>query len=290
LHEAVSISAHHQDAPQITAVLLAAFPEAVYVTTDEGLLPIHLAAMSGFSAGLRTIMAHGFDTIYRKEMTEFMLPLDFAVDGFRSEFGGSDDSDNVLSVVQQQSIHEKTSSTNLKSNFTACIEILLMSSLHNAPILAPRDEIFLPLHGTVISQPLLRTWRTIFDTYGTDHQADIDANGQNPLHCFCSSRSFDDVLDTMLLKDVFIRWPSWFEQKDKNGFLPLHLALLDSRCSFYFIEAIFNCKPVTGNMEVARWSKRLLLRGLLPFQLAAVSNCSVDVVYSLLRSDPMGVR
>jgi hypothetical protein len=289
LHEAVSISAHHQDAPQITAVLLAAFPKAACIATDEGLLPVHLAAMSGFCAGLRTIMAYDFDTIYSKELTELMLPLDFAVDGLRSEYGESYDSENILSVVQQQNIPEKMSSTNLKSNFPSCIEILLMSSLNKSPVLAPRDEIFLPLHGTVVSCPLLRTWKTLFDIYGQEHQADLDVNGQNPLHYFCA-RAFDDELDITLLKDVFMRWPEWFEQQDKNGLLPLHLALLDSRRPFHLIDSILGCKPSTISIMVAPWSKRLLLRGLLPFQLAAISDYSIDVIYILLRTDPATIK
>lgn len=289
MHEAVSVSAHHQDAPQITAVLLAAFPIAACIATDEGLLPIHLAAMTGFSAGLRTIMAYDFNTIYSKESTELMLPLDFAVDGFRSEYGESDDTDNILSVVQQQNVPEKSSSTNLKSNFTACIEILLMSSLNKSPVLAPRDELFLPLHGVVVSCPLLRTWKTLFDVYGQEHQGDVDRNGQNPLHYYCS-RPLDDETDIILLKDVFIKWPEWFTQRDGNGFLPLHLALLDSRRSFQLIYTILGCKPPTINMNVASWSKKFLLQGLLPFQLAAISNYSINVIYHLLRTDPATIK
>ena len=40
---------------------------------------MHLAALSGFEIGLRTLLASEFSTIYSRDKLEDMLPLDIAV-------------------------------------------------------------------------------------------------------------------------------------------------------------------------------------------------------------------
>ena len=65
-----------------------------YVTTDEGLLPIHLASHSGFTAGIRTLLSSNFNTIAIRENTEMMLSLDFAVNELSDENSSLMDEDD----------------------------------------------------------------------------------------------------------------------------------------------------------------------------------------------------
>ena len=107
------------DAPQIAAALVNAFPSAIKITNDEGLLPLHLAAMSGFSAGIRTIFAYGFNTIYARENTEEMLPIDFAVYGYKTSF----------EEAHQNCYEEEKNVTHTEKEmeYRRCIDIFLMS-------------------------------------------------------------------------------------------------------------------------------------------------------------------
>jgi hypothetical protein len=122
LHEALSSAAHLPDAPQIAAVLINAFPSAIKITNDEGLLPLHLTAMSGFSAGIRTLFAYGFRTIYARENTEEMLPIDFAVDGYKNSSEEAKESRRD-SYVEGNDV----ALTEKEAEFRRCIDIFLMS-------------------------------------------------------------------------------------------------------------------------------------------------------------------
>jgi len=287
LHEAVSSGADKQDAPQITAMILSAFPEAVNVTTDEGLLPIHLAAMSGFSAGLRTIFAYNFETVYSRESTEMMLPLDFAVDGLNSKKGDAQDA-YLLSVAHQQPSSSQQE-IGLK-NFESCIEMLLASCLYNRPVLSPRDESsgisFLPLHGALAAHPLQRTWNCLISLYGKDHITDIDEFGRNIAHYLCSKITEDDHHSFSMLKEIRAE-SGLFAQADECGFLPLHLCLLNKQSpSYELVKAVVECYPSAVTVEVQGKS----YRGFLPFQVAATSGCDESVITYLLQNHPIGVQ
>jgi len=291
LHEAVSSGADKQDAPQITAMILSAFPEAVHVMTDEGLLPIHLAAMSGFSAGLRTIFAYNHETVYSRESTEMMLPLDFAVDGLNSKKGDAPDA-YLLSVAHQQPSSSQQE-TDLK-NFESCIEMLLASCLYNRPVLSPRDESsgisFLPLHGALAAHPLQRTWKCLISLYGKDHITDIDEFGRNIAHYLCSKMTEDDEHSFSMLKEIQAE-SDLFAQADECGFLPLHLCLLNKKSpSFELVKAVVGCYPSAVTVEVQGKSFEVQgksYRGFLPFQVAATSGCDENVITYLLQNHPI---
>lgn len=313
LHEALSSAAHHEDAPQITATLLGVFPEAVNITTDEGLLPLHLAAMSGFAAGIRTIFAYSFDTIYAQENTEMMYPLDFAVDGL-STLEGEDENEGalepaslsagqnageessgqeLLSVARQQSPGLRTANTDRK--FKSCIEILLMSTFHNRPILRPRsaDETcpeFLPIHAAVLACPLPRSWKQLLSLYSAEFGSGTDNNGQTPMHLIgkmCASK--DDAIVVNMICDLHSLNPRATSQVDHNGCMPLHFALLSSP-SFEVVKALVDCNASAATVEVRSSSDGAWYHNMFPFQVAAATDCSLEVINLLLQSHPVGVQ
>jgi len=288
LHDAVSTPARHQDSPQITATLLSTFPKAVLVTTDEGLLPIHYAAMSGFATGLRTIFGYNFETIYSRESTEMMLPLDFAVDGLK---GDAEDSE-LLSIAHQQPLSAQQES-DLKSNFELCTEVLLISTLHNRPILKPRDVadkscLFLPLHGAVVAYPILqRTWKNIIARYGKNHINDVDEYGCNVAHLLCSKVMEDVEHNVSMLQDIHKIEPTLFSKTDQSGLLPLHQFLLKRKSpTFDSVKAVVQFNLNALITEVRGKSN---YHGFLPFQVAAVSGCDENVILYLLKQHPEGV-
>lgn len=324
LHDAVSSASYNDDAPQITAVLLGAFPDAVNITTDEGLLPIHMAAMTGFAAGIRTLFAYNFESIYEQESTEMMLPLDFAVDGLTIEMEGERQTEASLSLNRAFPFMASTSGSssqnfsdgaisgheflsvvrclrdeadnkeNLRTRFRATIELLLMSALYERPILSPRgqkqgDHEFLPLHGAVASRPLHRTWKGLISLYGKDHASKIDKQGQTPMHFLAATATGDDETNIAMIRDLYsvnCDAPSLF---DGNGFLPLHLALMDKSSSFELIETIVGCYGAAVTVDVPSFTKNRELRGFLPFQIAASTDSHLDIIYFLLRNHPVGV-
>ena len=294
MHEALSSAADQPDAPQITVVLLETFSYAVNVTTDEGLLPIHLAAMSGFSTGLRTLFAYNFKTIYCRECTEMMLPIDFAVDGYNSEEVEVSDVSNreLLSVAHQHSV-PKENSIDKKGNFMSCIEILLSSSFYGRPILSPRNsarnEPFLPLHGAVTSQPLLPTWKSLLSLYGRDHISDEDKLGRTIAHTLCATKSHDEATEIEMAKDMHNHDSDLFSLVDNYGFLPLHLTLLSEHVPNNFLRTIIEFNRSSIEVEI-NGSLQSLYTGLTAYQVAAASNCDLSVIMLLLRSNPTLVQ
>jgi len=304
LHYSLSEGAQYQDAPQIVALLLHTFSRSVNMTTDEGLLPVHISAMSGFAAGLRTLLSYSHETIFARENTELMLPLDFATDGLvirksRTDEGIEENdmpdlsSQNELLAIAQQQPVETELSTDVKSDFSKCIDILLMSTLYNVPILSPRDPgerwyAFLPLHGLIKTNPLLRTWTKLIALYGSDHCCDIDSNGMNPIHLICTEIMEEDRKMKMIESLCSLNKKN-FVTYDKNGLIPLHYAILEQSHTHDFIIKVMECNESAVNLEVKGDSNKINFRNMLPFQLAATKNCHLTVIMTLLRSNPSGI-
>ena len=293
LHEALSTAADKPDAPQISVVLLEAFPDAVNATTDEGLLPIHLAAMSGFSSGLRTLFAYNFKTIECRECTELMLPIDFAVDGYNSEEVQESNvlSSNreLLSVAHLPSV-SRENAEDKKSNFISCIEILLSSAFYGRPILNPRNPErneypFLPLHGAVTARPLLPTWKTLLSIYSKDHISDEDKLGRTIAHALCVGKSFDEAVEIEMAKDMHRHDSDLFSLLDNYGFLPLHLCLLNENTTFDFIRTLMEFNRGSVDVEI-NGSFESQYTGFTAYQVAAASNCDLSIIFFLMTRNP----
>lgn len=287
LHEAVSSAAHLPDAPQIVAALINAFPSAIKITNDEGLLPLHLCAMSGFSAGIRTIFAYGFSTVYARENTEEMLPLDFAIDGYKA----------TLEELEEETSEEASSGAELKAKetkFRQCIDIFLMSALYDRPVFTPsgnepRGSTFLPIHGAAVAQPCSESWQTIKSMYGSEYASHVDVRGRTALHVLATTTlSHHLEIVTEMITDIIELDPSSATTFDDSGLIPLHAALMNLM-PYPIINHLLACTPVTVSMEVDEDCDSVQFRGMLPFQLAAACGCSASVVNMLLRAHPIGV-
>lgn len=282
LHSAVSTGARHADAPQITATLLQTFGDADQIATDEGLLPIHLAAMSGFTAGIRTLLSATFESIQKRELTEFMLPLDFAVDGLSEEHSSSI-ADNAEESSNQDVLMKEVSSHDLNKNHKSSVELLLSSMFYNRLISAPRqagsDHPFLPLHGAAVSCPTVDSWRTILSLYGHDHALDLDSNGCTVAHMLCS-QDRDAMLQQIEVLEM-VKQETFF-MVDKQGFLPLHRALTNKNVSLDFIEAVL--RKHSAIADEVQLNNQNQFAKLLPVQLAACHNCDLDVIFELYKT------
>eukprot|EP00816_Leptocylindrus_hargravesii_P007876 CAMPEP_0196823182 /NCGR_PEP_ID=MMETSP1362-20130617/86479_1 /TAXON_ID=163516 /ORGANISM="Leptocylindrus danicus, Strain CCMP1856" /LENGTH=744 /DNA_ID=CAMNT_0042202973 /DNA_START=51 /DNA_END=2285 /DNA_ORIENTATION=- len=312
LHNAVSSAAQHETAPQITLDLLEAFPRAAKITTDEGLLPLHLAASSGFAAGIHALLLYCFEAINEREVTEDMSALDFAVDGYimckRREAQQTGITSSSLQDLQPQLelslIHLPEDDTGIGAvertrQFKSCIAIILMSKLYNRS-LRPNGERegdfpgveYLPLHAIVSSQPLARTWRNLLSIYRRGHRLDRDRNGRSALHHLCASIDYNvesnmDVPEMMHgLLELDITAAS---HVDRDGFQPLHLALL-ARANVAAISRLLSANLDALSHVVGNQSQVVWCRGMTAFQIAAASDCSVDVIYLLVKSLPAGIE
>eukprot|EP00580_Thalassiosira_gravida_P005334 CAMPEP_0201656460 /NCGR_PEP_ID=MMETSP0493-20130528/46535_1 /ASSEMBLY_ACC=CAM_ASM_000838 /TAXON_ID=420259 /ORGANISM="Thalassiosira gravida, Strain GMp14c1" /LENGTH=451 /DNA_ID=CAMNT_0048133073 /DNA_START=138 /DNA_END=1493 /DNA_ORIENTATION=+ len=293
LHEAVSSAAHLPDAPQIVASLINAFPSAIKITSDEGLLPLHLAAISGFSAGIRTIFAYGFSTIYARENTEEMLPVDFAIDGYVS---AAEEAYETLPRDRRpnKQASNDTELTEKEMEFLHCIDIFLMSALYDRPVFTPavrndqRDMSFLPIHGAAASQPCGQSWKQIISMYGTDYASNVDVRGRTALHVLVTSKPWHLEVVTEMIWKINELDPTSVTTFDDSGLLPLHTALAN-HATYHVVENLLLCNRGTVCMEVDDDCDNVELRGMLPFQLAAVCGCDIEVVDLLLRAYPIGV-
>ena len=285
LHEAVSLGADLPDAPQIAAALISVFPAAIKITNDEGLLPLHLAAMSGFSAGIRTIFAFSFSTVYARENTEEMLPLDFAIDGYRSL-----DEDGQASLGTSSSGHRNDADMSLEKRmeFRNCIDIFLMSALYDRPVFTADHShmAFLPIHGAAASQPCSQSWKQLISMYGEEHVSKVDIRGRTALHVLVTSELYCVDLALEQIRDIHDLDATNTTIYDDSGLIPLHAAII-SLAPYGVVECLVRCNYATLSMEVNCDSVEYC--GMLPFQLAAAAGCSVDIVNLLLRSDPIGV-
>mmetsp|Transcript_13723 Transcript_13723/g.28098 ORF Transcript_13723/g.28098 Transcript_13723/m.28098 type:complete len:866 (+) Transcript_13723:275-2872(+) len=309
LHHAVSSAAHNKDAPQITALLLNTFPAGVKISNDEGLLPLHLASMHGFSAGIRTIFSYGFSTITAREKKQSMIPLDFAVRGYYDITGMdiSDDTDNEGNDVQVDTTsvfinrHRANRNTNSElsvgsgpttsqdTEFWACINTLLASAVYDRPMLPSGNRrIFLPLHGAVALQPRRSTWKCIWDMYGLEHANDADVRGQTALHVLAASKIIKPSVAAEMVSDIHVLDIDAAACFDDNGLIPLHTALI-SKAPYAVVKALLECNEGSVTMEVDSDSVHVQYRKMLPYQLAAASDCSVEVIDLLMRAHPMGV-
>ena len=282
LHDSVSTGAELLDTPQIMSTLLHAFQKAVFVTNDEGLLPLHLAAMSGFEAGLRTLLASEFSSIYSRDKLEGMLPLDLAVHQL-AELISEESSDS------DQEDEDSGSSDNerdpKKAKYISCIEMLLSSMLYKRLLSSPRiseDKPFLPLHSVILARPHIETWTTLYNLYGDEHSLDIDPLGRNIAHSMCS-RAIEYIdVDLNILESIS---DDLFTKSDFYGFLPIHLSLQNGNAPFQFITEIAKKYPTSLNRAVPalRVNK---YANFLPVHIAAASDCDLNIIYFLLRISP----
>lgn len=293
LHEAVSSAAHLSDAPQIAAALINAFPSAIKITNDEGLLPLHLAAMSGFSAGIRTIFAYGFSTIYARENTEEMLPLDFAIDGYKTS------SEEANETVQDRRIMDPNEQgndavlTEKEMEFRQCIDTFLMSALYDRPVFTParsdqRGMTFLPIHGAAASQPCSQSWKQIVSMYGKVYASDVDVRGRTALHVLVTSKLYRLEVVIEMIMDIDELDPTSATTFDDSGLIPLHASLI-YLAPYHVVERLLVCNWSAISIEVDEDCDNAEFRGMLPFQLAAACGCSFDIVNLLLRAHPIGV-
>ena len=265
--------------------------------------------MSGFSAGIRTIFAYGFSTIYARENTEEMLPLDFAVEGYYSTIDESEENgeepmvelnegSEVVEEADQPPAPDAHSQprgklTEQALEFRRCIDLLLMSALYDRPVLAPigsgqRGMPFLPLHGAAASQPCRRSWKRIKSMYGQDYAGDVDVRGRTALHILVTSQISNLELVTDMVTDIDLLDPTSITTFDDSGLLPLHASLIHL-APYAIVERLLKCNGSSITAKVDEDCDHVQFRGMLPFQLAAASGCCLAVIHLLLRAHPMGV-
>ena len=247
-----------------------------YVTTDEGLLPIHLASHSGFTAGIRTLLSSNFNTIAIRENTEMMLSLDFAVNELSDENSSLMDEDDPAPM-------EESSNENPNRNVKSSVELILSSILYDRLISLPRqagdDYPFLPLHGAAMARPTLETWNALVSIY-PNHALDVDSEGRTVTHLICLEESDDVENDIGMLATVD---EATFKIFDQDGFLPLHRALASCDVSFEFIKAVTNRQQDAIYVEVGSGNEHSSLANLLPVQVAALHDCELDIIFDLLK-------
>ena len=274
-------------------MLINVLPSAIRITNDEGLLPLHLAAMSGFSAGIRTIFAYGFRTIYARENTEEMLPLDFAIEGYNS---AAEEANGTLQCDRRPNEQgsDNRALTDKEKEFRHCIDIFLMSALYDRPVFthAARNEqrgmTFLPIHGAAASHPCSQSWKRILSMYGREYASDVDVRGRTALHVLVTSTPWYLEVVMEMIQNINDLEPTSTTTFDDSGLLPLHAALTN-HAPYHVVEQLLLCNWSTISMEVDEDCDNLELRGMLPFQLAAACGCGVDVLDLLLRAHPIGV-
>jgi len=242
--------------------------------------------MSGFSAGFRTIFAYGFSTIYARENTEEMLPLDFAVDGFKMAYEEH---------LTEQSEASDAAMTRKENEFRQCINIFLMSALYDRSVfmptrIDPQGSTFLPTHGAAAALPCHESWQQIISMYGRDYASVVDVRGRTALHVLVTSpiSQFFLPIVTNMIVDINELDSKVSTTYDDSGLVPLHTALVYS-APYPVIEYLLKCNGSTISMEVNGDCDNVQFRGMLPFQLAAACNCSIDIVHLLLRAHPIGV-
>lgn len=273
LHNALELGNSLDDMAQIVVCLMTAFKAALYVTNNEGQYPIHIAASSGFQAGIRTILALDYNLIHIRDEAEKLSALDIAIDSLNLEV----DEENFLS-----------SSTRREAMFSQkpyiqCIEILLSSTLYKRFVPCPHlsEEVtpFLPLHGAIASHPKEFTWKTIRFLYGCDSKNQLNGLGRNAAHILCSIATLGDGIGSIILDDLD---SGLFQQADSFGFLPIHLCSMNPEVPYNFFRKVGSKNedglntPVPYRME----NKYSMLTAL---QIAATSNCCLDVMSYLVR-------
>ncbi len=244
---------------------------------------MHLAAMSGFSAGIRTIFAYGFSTIYFREVTEDMLPLDFAVDGYISTIEDVNYANGDAALTQKE------------MEFRSCIDTLLMSAVYDRPVFThaesqQRGMSFLPIHGAAAAQPCSVSWKQVVSMYGRDYGGNIDVRGRTAMHVLVSANWKERVPPNVaeMIADTNDLDGTSVTTYDDSGLIPLHAALVHL-APYHVIECLLKCNLGTISMEVDEDCDAVQYRGMLPFQLAAACGCGVDVANLLLRSYPISV-
>lgn len=293
LHDAVSIASKHPDTPQTIQALLHAFKNSVFVTNDERLLPIHLAATSGFVVGIRTLLASEFSSVYRKEELEDMLPLDLAVVQLQEYLNEEEREDGEDNDMEDEEFLDSNNTESDKNAIINCIEILLSSMTYNRLISEPRSisykedgKPFLPLHSAVDAKPQQQTFHTLYELYKEEHSQDVDLLGRNIAHRLCSrgiqNLENDIAIANKLPEGLFIA-------HDDFGFIPLHLALQNRNVPLQFIEAISERHTSSLSKEVLPVTNNLFA-SFLPVHVAAASSCSIDVLMYVTTSYPSSLN
>lgn len=291
LHEAVSNGAKFPDSPQIITMIQHRFVDGVFVTSDEGLLPIHLACSAGFTAGLRTLLSSEFSTISSRDKLENMLPLDIAVQELEQLAIESPMLPDSLEHSSAQGISTMNENDDLRQRIVACVEILLSSMYYNRLISSPRENQnseypFLPLHSAIRAYPLHKTMKVLFSLYKEEFSSSLDPLGRNIAHAICSREIADIHADI----DIASQIPAEnFLQIDNYGFIPLHLSLQNPNASFEFVKTVASRNKSSLSREVVSLRDNKYSH-FVPFQIATAAKCDLNIIYFLIRSHPSGVR
>lgn len=236
--------------------MLQKFSQGIHITNDEGLLPIHLAAMSGFNSGIRTILSLDFKSIAKRESTELMLPLDFAIQSFQEE-----DSSNLDTI-----------------------ELLLSSAVYGRVIPRPRKAgekyPFLPLHGAAMLRPSNQSWRELLTIYN-GHIMDRDLKGRSVAHILCIPCESEEVDVSIDIEMLGLVDRQTLKICDHDGFLPLHRALANPEVSVALVKKVLSLH--NGAISHAVGPHNLLHCGMLPLQIAALYKCNNDVIFELAK-------
>ena len=218
--------------------------------------------MSGFTAGVRTILSANYESIFKREinalMDESMLPLDFAIDS--QQDGDSNNFDTI--------------------------ELLLSSAFHGRVIPRPRQAgknyPFLPLHGAAKSRPNMKSWHALLNMYSA-HALDLDETGRTIAHILCIHNENNDFYETKELQMLEKVDRKAFKVYDKDGFLPLHRALSNQNVSVDFMQKVISLDNNALSCEVKSAHGESDFEMMLPLHVAAHYSCDLNVIFELTK-------
>jgi len=163
-------------------------------------------------------------------------------------------------------------------------------------VLAPRNNNecpFLPIQGAVAACPLQRTWKSLLTKYGQDHISSVDHRNRKALHYLCTRDFEDKGLQISMMRDLVELNPSALMMLGIYGFIPLHLAIVNTSISLEFIIELVQLAPRTVSMEVGEGGtgSENQFTKFYTFQFAAaMPQCSLDVLMHLMISHSAGVK
>lgn len=230
IHVAVGeVSRRNGEIPLITSALLANYPRSMLIRDRSGFAPIHIAAMNGFEAGIRGLLAVNPGCVNDRTLVEGFLPIDLALRGHRQiletlhKIKGhgtslndtvvppdSVEADTSLNILVGQSINildndplllSGSKLLDMKASYEESIEMLLMSVLYCRAVFCPREEgfeddinslFFLPLHAAFVARILPESWDHLKSMYGALHIHDVDRYGRTVLHALSDACLLED--------------------------------------------------------------------------------------------------
>ena len=148
-----------------------------------------------------------------------------------------------------------------------------------------KQRTFIPLHAATEISSSLPIFERILQKY-TKQVSQLDQFGMLPLHIAACQAQHHNQTGVSIVYQLLKHYPDAAFIRDSLGRLPLHLALMKG-ATLDVVAALINVNKSSG---FSPCNTKDEYRNSTPLFMAITCDCSIDVIYLLLKGDPAAIK